>query len=117
MSQLTVKLVTGTGVFYVPTGDQVFDGLNFIDPEKAQYVVLYQPQVLSKGQDIVAQNNMVAFNIYTSSFLRSQVLGFANIDGPYDPSLIVAPPPVDTCVCALTCSGPLYKFVTVEELP
>lgn len=94
----------------------VFDGMDFLEPERIKYVVLYKMPVaaVSLPFDDIA-------SVLLSASVRIRALVLNRFLNPYvgtDPKVVVVPKPVegDQCVCFVTCKGTELRFVQVHTV-
>lgn len=96
-------------------GTLVYDGQAFVDPQVAQYVMLYTLPVAAVGLPFEG----AIPNLVTSAYVQAGVVSY---DGTpvidTDPSLVTAVDPSGgTCVCFITCKGTWISYVKVTNQP
>lgn len=115
MSILTVNLPDQTlGTVNVADGDLVFNGKEFVKPDTAKYIALYDIPVSALTLDYK--------NVIDTLLVSQQTVAYVETYNPQtvpvtDPDVITEPNPSATCVCFITCNGTRFQYVQVTKEP
>lgn len=109
--QLRVYLPTNSiGIFNIADGDLVYDGSEFILPQNAKYIELYDVPVNALSLEY---KNVVEM-LTVSQVISACVIDYLPVSVPAtDPQVIVEPNPSSSCVCGITCNGMNLSYVKV----
>lgn len=101
----------------VPDGSLVFDGKEFVNPAKANYVALvYTTQVDAVLQYPVAPGKTMNESLSWVNQLLCKVIGIHSLDTEFPTDVIAVPEPADgMCVCGVTCTGTEIQQVQVYQ--
>lgn len=115
MSKITVYLPDQSlGILNVADGVLVYDGTNFVEPDVAKYVGLYDVPVSA----LTLEYKNLIDALLVSQQVKAEVKEYdPQIVPTSDPDIIVAPNPSPTCVCFITCSGTRIAYVKVIKEP
>lgn len=115
-TRLYVRLPNVEEIQYldVQTGELVYDGRDFQDPSKTQFVSLHE--AYSEGDTIPFPESV---HCIVTSYLRLNVIDrVAVANSSSDPRLILAEDPTNgECICGITCDGIRLAYVEIRPAP
>lgn len=104
------------GTLTISEGDLVYDGTEFVKPEIAKYVALYDVPVQAVSLEYKNIVDILFVSQQTKAFVQSIDL---TPSPTTDPEVIAEPDPNITgiCVCFITCRGTWLSYVKVSKEP